>query len=520
MSTMVAALVRAGTHFGARDAMLEEDGTRTCWREHVDRVARLATGLRTLAGEPGSSRFAVLAPNSVSQAELIHAGYWSGTVPVPLNFRLAPPELAAMLRESEAKVLFAGAPFIAAAEQLRDAGWAGEVRTISEEGDGSTGQIIADSSPAEPFAARESGEAILMFTGGTTGAGKGVPLTHQNVVSNGLQVGLALGASPLDVMLHVAPMFHSADLLGTAITLAGGAHSYLAQPAPDTFAAAVAGRGITFTMIPPVLLRGLVHGGLLQKFVFSGLRIFISGGAPVPFDLLRRAQEHVPNGSMVQGYGLTETSPILTFMHLRQAEAIAGGESDACRSAGLPLANVETRLIGREGSTVPEGEPGELAVRGPNVFGGYLNRPAETADAFHDGWFRTGDIARIDSEGFVHIIDRSKDVIITGAENVYSAEVEAVLSAHPQVSEAAVIGIPDEKWGERVAAIIVPALEGLDEEALGAFCRERIAGFKIPRQVFLVSELPKSPLGKVLKGELRKAYATGHSSSTTSKPSN
>jgi len=486
--------------------MIEEDGPRTTWRDHVDRVARLARGLGELGIVPGS-RFAIIAPNSVGQAELIHAGYWLGAIPVPINFRLAPPEILAIVHECGAGVLFVDQHFLAISEALKGGGWTGDIHLLRQDELSSTAQLISEHEPIEPCAADENDEAILLFTGGTTGSGKGVPLSHGNVVSNGLQVGLALGAAPLDVMLHVAPMFHSADLLGTAITLAGGAHSYLAQPAPDTFASAVEERGITFTMIPPVLLHGLVHSGLVETADLSGLRIFISGGAPVPFDLLTAAQLHVPDGSMVQGYGLTETSPILSFMHLRHTEALTSEDAPACRSAGLPLAGVEIRLIDGDWQDVPDGKPGELAVRGPNVFNGYLGRPDETTAAFRDGWFRTGDVARIDDDGFIHIIDRTKDVIITGGENVYSAEVEAVLAGHPKISEAAVIGLPDERWGEQVTAVIVATSDGLEDRDIVEFCRGKIAGYKIPRRSLFVTELPKSPLGKVLKGTLREQHA-------------
>ncbi len=504
--TMCAALARAACHFGPRSAMVAKDGSKTTWRDHVDRVARLAAGLRMIGAEPGS-RFAILAPNSLHQAELIHAGYWSGSIPVPLNFRLALPELATIIQESGAGILFVDDMFAQVAEDLKSNGWSGDIWQLGEGGARSTGQLISSHEALDPCAVDETDEAMLLFTGGTTGQGKGVPLSHRNIVSNGLQVGLALSVVPSDVMLHVAPMFHSADLLGTAITLAGGAHSYLGQPAPDTFAAAVERRGISFTMIPPVLLHGLVHGGLLGSSDLSGLRIFISGGAPVPFDLLKAAQEALPQGSMVQGYGLTETSPILTFMHLRQTEQATGSDSQSCHSAGLPLAGVETMLSGLDGRQAADGEPGELQVRGPNVFAGYPNRPDDTAAAFHDGWFRTGDVARIDQDGFIHIIDRQKDVIITGGENVYSTEVETVLAAHPNISEVAVIGVADDKWGEQVVAIVVAKSGEVDDQEAIDFCRGKIAGYKIPRKTICVRELPKTPLGKVLKTTLREKYA-------------
>ena len=429
MTTMTAALQRAARHFGGQTAMVEEDGRRTSWHDHADRVSRLAGALRALGLAPGE-RFAVIAANSVSQAELIHAGYWSGCIPFPVNFRLSPPEIASVIAESEARHLFAGADFMGIAEQLRTDGLIDRVLHVGAGEDGSH-HLSGSSDPAPPHPAGEDDEALLLFTGGTTGSGKGVPLSHRNIVSNGMQVGLALSAAPEDLMLHVAPMFHSADLLGTAITLAGGAHSYLGAPTLEGFIEALQTRRVSFTMIPPVLLHGLVHTGALDAARLDALRIFISGGAPVPFALLERAQASLPNGSMVQGYGLTETSPILSFMHLQQTRDRTGPAAPACRSVGVPLAGVEMRLIDEDWQDVPGDNPGELSVRGPNVFSGYLNRSEGTNLALKSGWFRTGDVARFDRDGYLHIIDRIKDVIITGGENVYSAEVEAVLAAHP-----------------------------------------------------------------------------------------
>lgn len=498
MFPMIVALERAARHFPRAVAMVGEDGGRESWADHCARVARLAGGLGSL-GLAWQARFAVLSPNSVDQAALFHAGYWSGYVPVPLNFRLAVPELAAMLKKSGAKVLFAAPVFLDVARKLQADGWDGRMLLVGPGRDGVEGSedLAARSRACEPVRAALDDEAILYFTGGTTGEGKGVPLTHNNVVSNGFQVATALGTGPGELYLHVAPMFHSADLLGTAVTLAGGGHTYLAQPSPAAIIDALETRKATMTMAPPVLLDGIVRGGLAEGRGLESLRIFICGGAPVSFDLLDAASAQMPSAALVQGYGLTETAPILSFLHLPQARAV--GAPETLHSSGRPLAGVEMRLLDGDGDST-----GELAVRGPNVFSGYLDRAEDTRAAFVDGWFRTGDVARVDAYGFLHILDRQKDVIITGGENVYSTEVETVLHAHPGIAEAAVIGLPDPKWGERVAAVIVAAPgAAVDPEALAAHCRTRLGGFKVPRVFRTVDTLPKSALGKTLKGVLR-----------------
>ncbi|MEM1050259.1 MAG: AMP-binding protein [Pseudomonadota bacterium] len=501
MFPLTVALERAARSFPLETAMVEEDGRAENWSDHVDEVSRLAGALSGIGLAQGA-RFAILAPNSADQAKLIHAGYWSGRVPVPLNYRLALPELAAILRKSGAQLLFVAPAFFDVARTLQADGWDGRLFLLGPGRNGITGteDLIARHSRYDPVRAATGDEAILLFTGGTTGEGKGVPLTHGNVVSNAFQVIAALGSGPGDRYLHVAPMFHSADLLGTAVTLAGGSHSYLAQPSPVAIVDALESRNVTMTMAPPVLLDGIVRQGLAEGRALERLRIFICGGSPVPFDLLDAASAHFPSAALVQGYGLTETAPILSFLHLPQVRAV--GEAEALLSAGRPLAGVEMRLLDTD-----QHGAGELAVRGPNVFSGYLDRAADTEAAFDDGWFRTGDAARFDAHGFLHILDRRKDVIITGGENVYSTEVESVLLDHPAIVEAAVIGVPDPKWGERVAAVVVAAPDAaIEPEALSDHCRGRLGGFKLPREFRQVDALPKSALGKTLKTELRKLF--------------
>ena len=491
MLTLVSALMRARRHFAHRPAFFTDDGRQINWAAHCDEVSRLAGALVALGLKPGD-RFAILAANSLRQATLIHAGYWMGAVAVPINTRLAPAEIAQILDDSQPACIWVGAAALPILETPELSAWSDRVIDLEDStGDAlanSYSALLASAEPADVFEADEDSPAILLYTGGTTGRGKGVALSHRNVVSNGLQVGLALSVTATDRMLHVAPMFHSADLLGTAVPLAGGSHAYLATPTPEGFVDAVESMKVTYTMTPPTILQQVLAQGLLAQRDLTALRIFISGGAHVPLELLQKTQRFLSNGSMVHGFGLTETSPILTMMHYSQVFQSQGPDSSALSSVGRP---VESRI----------------RVRGPNVATEYLNQPEMSENAFKNGWFYTGDIGSIDSDGFLSIVDRKKDMIITGGENVYSAEVEAVLRQHPQISDAAVIGVPDDTYGEAVFAVLVAVGQTAPNiQSVIDFARQRIGGYKIPRQMVFVDELPKSALGKVLKAELRARY--------------
>jgi long-chain acyl-CoA synthetase len=507
MLTMASALIRARRYFAKRPAMIESDGRERTWAGHCDEVARLAGALTGLGIEAGD-RFAILAPNSVRQATLIHAGYWSGAVPVPINTRLAPAEIAQILDEAAPKGLWLSAAAWPLLESAELAAWRLQCILIDEMKGKSAqptySQLLSAAQPAAPAERDESDIAILLYTGGTTGRAKGVPLSHRNVVSNGLQVGLALSVHGGDSMLHVAPMFHSADLLGTAVTLSGGAHAYLAKPDPRGVVDAVKTLGITMTMVPPTLLQGMMVMNLLSNASLDTLRIFIAGGAPVRSELLREAQHRLPNGSMVQGYGLSETSPIISMMRYRHVETVHGEDATALRSVGKPVVGLDLRLVDDDGEDVDAGSPGEIIVRGPNVMNGYFKRPEATAAVFRNGWFLTGDVATVDGDGYLSIVDRKKDMIITGGENVYSVEVESVLLRHPAINEAAVIGVPDAHYGEAVCAVLVanPGAE-IDRDEVIEFARRYIGGYKIPRRISVEKELPRSALGKILKNELR-----------------
>ena len=511
MMTMRALLERAERYFPRNTAIVSLSGDPPLtWAEFVVRVRRAAGALRSLGVEAGD-RFALLCRNDPRQAELIHAGYWMGAVPAPINYRLAPAEIAAILEGVSPRLLVVEDHW---ADRIADPALAERREKVLWIGCGRGGrpdepvyEELRDTSPEdEGGPSAENDDALLLHTGGTTGRAKGVRLTHGNIVTNAIQLMGPNRASENDVMLHVAPMFHSGDLLGTSFFLSGAAHAYLPDFTPDAFLNAVEKSRTTFTVLPPTLIIRVIREGRLGDFDISSLRRMTYGSSPMDSVWIRRTMEALPGVELVQGYGLTETSPILTTLdwnhHL---------EGSRLRSAGRPLAGVELRIVDDEGNDLPAGEAGEVACRAPNVSPGYLDLPDETAAVFRGGWFFTGDVGRLDEEGFLYILDRKKDVIITGGENVWSGEVEAVLYRHPDVVEAAVIGVPEETWGEALLAVIVPApgsdlSSGGGEDVLIEHCRRFIGGYKVPRRFRFVEALPKNAMGKTLKAELRRLY--------------
>jgi long-chain acyl-CoA synthetase len=267
---------------------------------------------------------------------------------------------------------------------------------------------------------------------------------------------------------------------------------------------------VTHVMLAPTMIIMALGEGDFGSYDLSHFRLLFYGSSPMAVEWTRRAMDRFP-GEIQQGYGLTETSPVLTTLDMEEhAEAVATESYDILRSVGRPVIGVDLRIVDDDGDEVPVGEDGEVTIRAPNVTRGYLNRPEENAVAFRDGWFHTGDVGRVDAGGYLYLLDRKKDMVITGGENVYTSEVEAALYQHAGVHEAAVVGVPDEKYGEALFAVIVPAPGAtLSEDDIIAHCRERIGGFKVPRRMAFVAEMPKSAMGKILKNELRRIHGGG-----------
>ena len=506
MLTLPALLQSTALVHGQRVA-LREDHATTTWDTYVGRIARSATLLREWGLEPGD-RFGLLCRNSVLQAQLLNAGYWAGVVPVPLNFRLAPAEIADLLQDAGCTRLMIDRGLLGVLDHppLTSRRPDAVVLDIDNDSDADGLRAHIDTlAPSTPHAVDERDDALLLYTGGTTGRSKGVRLSHRNVLTNALQLSRVMRPTEDDVYLHVSPMFHSTDLKATVVTMFGGGHVYLKEFSAAGLLDAVQRHRVTILSIVPTMIVRLLREGDLEGYDLSSLRLVSYGTSPIDEGVLRQAMAAFGNVGFHQCYGLTETAPLLAVLDEAAHRRALVDHPALLRAAGRPLPAVAMRFVDDDGHDVPKGVGGELIVRGPQVTDGYLNRPEDDALAFRDGWFHTGDIARVDDDGYLHVLGRKKEMVITGGENVYTREVERVLEQHPRVREVAVIGVPDGQYGEALLGVIVLDDAGPGEPTPGeliAFCRTQLGGFKIPRQYRFVPELPRTSLGKVRKHEL------------------
>ncbi|MHA1536117.1 MAG: class I adenylate-forming enzyme family protein [Alphaproteobacteria bacterium] len=514
MLTITSMLTRIERVYGRRPGIIDAEGTFT-WSQFMDRVRR-AGGVLASMGVKRGGRFAIIASPCFRQQELLHAGYWMGAVPVPVNFRLSPPEIAYILDDADCSLVAVEDTYaeFMQADALKP--WAGNVLRIASPGAEKSPNSdwpnyedrLAGAEPAAMHEPDEDEDALLLYTGGTTGRSKGVRLSHRNIVINGMQVGMDMRPRADDIYLHIAPMFHAADLFAMTYSLAGAAHAFLPAFSGQAVLEAFQRYRVTTTMMTPTMVIMALQAPDFAKYDLSSLRQLFYGSSPMAAEWIKKTLETFKGVEVIQGYGLTETSPILTILPMEEhVRALETGNLEALRGCGRPLPTVDMKIRDEEGNEVPPNTPGEITVAAPNVSKGYLNRPEETKAAFRDGWFYTGDLARMDEDGFVHLLDRKKDMVITGGENVYTSEVEAALYQHEGVHECAVVGVPDDKYGEALLAAIVPAPgASLDEKEMIAHCRALIGGFKIPRRYVFVDELPKSAMNKILKNELRATY--------------
>ncbi|MFI9508212.1 long-chain-fatty-acid--CoA ligase [Nocardia sp. NPDC052566] len=476
--------------------------------ESADRIARFAGALRELGIEQGD-RVGILALNSDRYHEYYLAVAWLGAVVNPVNIRWSPAEIIYSLRDSGTSVLLVDDAFATAIAPIR-AGFDG-LRAVIFLGDGeqpsetlSYEQLIAGHEPIEDT--RTGGDALLgvFYTGGTTGHPKGVMLSHNNVVASGMG-SLATGfvLSKGGRLLHAAPMFHAADFaLWTVGNLAGVTHVTVPMFTPKGVLRAISEHRTTDGLLVPTMIQMLVDDPDRADYDLSSMRQFVYGASPISEAVLERAMKAFPAAGFTQAYGMTELSPIATLL-----SPADHARPELRRAAGRAAPHVEVRVVDEFGNEVPRGTVGEVVAKGDNVMLGYWNKPEETAAAVRDGWMHTGDGGRMDEQGYVFIVDRLKDMVITGGENVYSIEVENAVASHPAVASCAVIGIPDPRWGERVHAVIV-TLPGktVSEAEIHDHCKELIANYKVPRSVAFVDALPISGAGKILKRELRKQF--------------
>jgi long-chain acyl-CoA synthetase len=461
-------------------------------------------------------RVAILALNSDRYYEYYFAVPWAGAVFVPINTRLAPAEMVYWLNDSESSVLFIDDTFLAPLAAIEDQLETLRTRIYLGEGPPPEGFVAYEKliQAGEPIAASSRGGddlAGLFYTGGTTGRSKGVMLSHRGLTFNPLQAQPIFQFSPEDVFLHAAPMFHLADgFFCMAAATFGVRNVFVPAFNPVQVLETIQRERITQALLVPTMVNMVVHHPDIGRYDLSSLQRVLYGASPMPEAVIRRAMDVIPNATFVQAYGQTEASPVLTLLG-PEYHTTAGPYAGKLASAGCAVPGVDLAILDAEGREVPRRRIGEICVRGDNVMLGYWKLPEITAETLRGGWLHTGDGGYMDEEGFVFIVDRVKDMIISGGENVYSAEVENAIYQHEAVAECAVIGIPHDTWGEQVHAV-VRCKEGktLSEEELITHCRRLIAAFKCPWSVeFVTASLPLSGAGKILKRELRKPYWEG-----------
>jgi acyl-CoA synthetase (AMP-forming)/AMP-acid ligase II len=502
-----------------RAARLNPDGISTRyegrqfrWSETRQRVARLAGALVAL-GLDEADRVAILSLNSDRYYETVFAIPWAGGCIVPLNTRWALPENSYALTDSGARALLFDDAFSEQAGRLLSAIDTLEFAVYMGEGECPQWaqpyeSLVAGSKPVAASARGANEMAGIFYTGGTTGFPKGVMQSHLAIWAS------AMGALPEfrmnreSVYLHAAPMFHMADFAGSmGTTLSCGANVVLQSFDAGRVLEAIAREKVSHALLVPAMIKMMLNHPGVDSADVSTLGCVIYGASPMPAATLEHLMDQWPGVGLLQLYGQTELAPIATALSMENHRP--GG--DKLKSAGQPTASSDIRIVNDEGDDCPPGSSGEIVVRGPHTMLGYWNKPQETARALRDGWVFTGDAGYFDSDGYLYIVDRVKDMVVTGGENVFTTEVENAVIGHPAVQDVAVIGIPDEEWGEAVHAIVIlhPGRE-VTPAALIAHCREQIAGYKLPKGItFREEPLPLSGAGKVLKTELRKPYWEG-----------
>jgi len=453
-------------------------------------VAGVAAALKRLGFEAGD-RLAILLPNEPEYIELVYACAWLGIIAVPLNTRLSATEIDHVLTDASPRGLIRHSSMPTPTVELP---W----------------EQVLDEEPLDiPTDSRSDAiydpEAILalIYTSGTTGRPKGAVVTHAQILANVQHINYWMSRREGGVYLHAAPMFHIADFpMIFAAPALGVCQATISKFSPKSFCETVEHERVNATVLVPTMINMLAQFPDVRKYDLSSLQELRYGGSPMAPEVIHRTRQVLPNIELVQVYGLTETGFLTGLRNHEHTET-------RLTSCGRPCPGVDLRVLDEAGKEVEAGDRGELVARGANVMRGYWNNPEETAHAFRAGMFCTGDIGYRDADGYFYIVDRLKDMIVTGGENVYSGEVEAVIYRHPAVQETAVFGIPDPKWGELVTAcVVLKPGQALSAEELIAHCRRTLAGYKVPRRVeFSDTELPKSGSGKILKRILREGFS-------------
>lgn len=484
--------------------------THRSWRELAERVRRNAAAQRAAGLKPGD-RIAVLDLNHPACLELTLACAQVGTANAVVNFRLAPPEIVYVINDAKARLLFVGPEFAGAVAQLRaQMPLVEQVIAIGGDHDGYEAWLAAQAPDAQVYPAQPDDCFVQLYTSGTTGFPKGAMLTHRGMLAHARNVVVEQNLDA-DSRVQVAmPLFHVGGTSYSLLAIYAGTPIFMLRtPDPVAVVQMLEAEKITHTFLVPALLAAINQVPGVDQRDFSALKAMSYGASPMPLPVMRASLKLFP-GVMQQVYGMTEQCGVVTV--LPPADHDDPAAAHRLVSAGKAIHGVEIEVRDpATGGPVATGEPGEIWVRSAQLMGGYWGKPEATAAAITaDGWLRSGDGGHMDADGYVYVTDRIKDMIISGGENIYPAEIERVLAEHPAIQDVAVIGVPDERWGEVPKAVVV-AKPGasIDENEVLAYCREHLASFKCPKTVDLVAELPRNPTGKVLKRTLREPFWAG-----------
>lgn len=492
-------------------ATINNDRVRT-YKESENRIAKLAGGLISL-GAKTADRIAILALNSDRYFESCYAIPWAGAVIVPMNTRWSVSELRYSLIDAGVSILIIDDSFADLIEEITDG--MDEIHSIIYAGEGDTPigmhnyeDLVENSISAKGANRGNDDLAGIFYTGGTTGFPKGVMLSHKNLWSNSILTIAEFGGVKQGSWLHIAPMFHLGDIQFVFIkTMGCQKHVFMQAFEPELVMQCIETHNVAEMLFVPMMLKSVLEHPERKNYDLSCLKAIIYGAAPMPESLIREALVEFPGVGFWQGYGQTEMSPLMGLLKPEDHD-LDGPNSHRLRAAARPAIGVEMKIVNDNLNEVATGDVGQIMVRGPNGMLGYWNKPEQTNETIVDGWVLTGDAGYFDEERYLFLVDRVKDMIISGGENIFSAEVERALDSHPLVDEAVAIGIPHDKWGETVHAILILKNNGeVTEEEVIQHCRELIAAYKCPRTVeFRVKPFPLSGVGKILKNELRKPY--------------
>ncbi|WP_062196989.1 acyl-CoA synthetase, partial [Massilibacterium senegalense] len=475
------------------------------YQELGGRVAKLKQALQSIGSAKGK-RVGLLMFNTPAYVEVLYAVMSYGGIVAPLNVRLSAPELIFIINDAKIETLFFHQEFKGIVEKLQDN--CSTLKHIVMADDFYVSGTIHYESWIASFPSKEftvdpiSDEEVagLFYTGGTTGKSKGVMLTHKNLVNNAYHAAMNAEFTKEERYLHAAPMFHLADgAFSFGVTIAGGSHVYLRSFTPANFLKVLETLTPTSTLLVPTMINMVINEASFHTFDTSSLQKIIYGASPMSVEGLKKAKKKLPNVKFYQAYGMTEAAPILTMLSAEDHEVgDKKEEQKRLASCGKPVQHVELKIVDPTGNEVPPYQVGEIVARGPNIMKGYWNLPDETKAALRNGWYYSGDLAYKDEQGYYYIVDRAKDMIITGGENVYTTEVENVLYSLSDIKECAVVGIPDETWGEKVTAIVVKKERSeLTEQTIKEECRKKLANYKVPKTIIFTNELPKSGAGKI-----------------------